>query len=245
MATSNSEPVTDAISEYKSGKRPLPYWLLNVPESQWPSQCPAFLADISPRNLEIINVPSDDFQLLSWPEVQETIKANRIEEFRRAPLDHRNYLCYMARLKQEHGSVMDYVRDHRVKWTDFEAKGKAFEDPDDIKIIYNDWPYGIDKSIVHLCVWTKFPLDVDEKDPNGDLTPEMRKKIDEYVDKTFGSRVPAENIIWFKNWAKLKSIHSMEHFHVMMKDPDMEFIKEITKGDSPASAQLSEDVILG
>lgn len=35
----------------------------------------------------------------------------------------------------------------------------------DIKIIYNDWPYGIDKSIVHLCVWTKFPLDVDEKDP--------------------------------------------------------------------------------
>lgn len=36
---------------------------------------------------------------------------------------------------------------------------------DDVKIIYNDWPYGIDKSIVHLCVWTKFPLDVDEKDP--------------------------------------------------------------------------------
>ena len=65
---------------------------------------------------------------------------------------------------------------------------------DDIKIIYNDWPYGIDKSIIHLCVWTKFPLDVDENDPNGDLTPEMRAKIDKYVDKTFGSRVPAENV---------------------------------------------------
>ena len=184
---------------------------------------------------------------------------------------------------------------------------------DDIKIIYNDWPYGIDKSIVHLCVWTKFPLDVDENDPNGDLTPEMRAKIDKYVDKTFGSRVPAENvslfplpflsfpstfpflspttnntlylpaslllrlsrllycrsfvirnilkrlhrtdpllltrpgpkkIIWFKNWAKLKSIHSMEHFHVMMKDPDMEFIKEITKGDQPVSAQFPEGEIL-
>lgn len=72
---------------------------------------------------------------------------------------------------------------------------------DDIKIIYNDWPYGIDRSIVHLCVWTKFPLDVDEKDPNGDLTPEMREKIDAYVEKTFGSRVPAENVrsplYWF------------------------------------------------
>lgn len=36
---------------------------------------------------------------------------------------------------------------------------------EDVKIIYNDWPYGIERSIVHLCVWTKFPLDVDEKDP--------------------------------------------------------------------------------
>lgn len=68
---------------------------------------------------------------------------------------------------------------------------------DDIKIIYNDWPYGIDKSIVHLCVWTKFPLDVDEGDPNGDLTPEMRGKIDGYVERTFGSRVPAENVSLF------------------------------------------------
>lgn len=30
----------------------------------------------------------------------------------------------------------------------------------------------------------------------------------------------------------------------MMKDPDMEFIESITKGDSPASSQLSEDTIL-
>ena len=147
----------------------------------------------------------------------------------------------MARLRQQHGSVMDYVRDERLRWTDLDAKGRAFEDPGmfdffshvffflrflflllsfkgvirylfsplffislltkgrgwrvgDVKIIFNDWPYGIDKSIVHLCVWTKFPLDVDEADPNGDLTPEMRRKIDAYVATTFGSRVPAENV---------------------------------------------------
>ena len=74
------------------------------------------------------------------------------------------------------------------------SRGFGVGEVDDIKIIYNDWPYGIDKSIVHLCVWTKFPLDVDETDPNGDLTPEMRGKIDRYVDTTFGSRVPAENV---------------------------------------------------
>ena len=86
MATPKPDPAVATLSEYKAGKRPLPYWLLNVPEPQWPSQCPAFLADISPRNLEIINCPAAEFRRLTWPEVQATIKANRIDDFRRAPL---------------------------------------------------------------------------------------------------------------------------------------------------------------
>lgn len=62
----------------------------------------------------------------------------------------------------------------------------------DIKILYNDWPYGIDKSIVHLVVWTKFLL---EDDPEtDDLTPKMRKEIDEYVAGMFGSRVPPDKV---------------------------------------------------
>ena len=63
---------------------------------------------------------------------------------------------------------------------------------DDIKILYNDWPYGIDKSIVHLVVWTKFVL---EHDPEtDDLTPGMRKDINEYVARMFGSRVPPDKV---------------------------------------------------
>ena len=62
----------------------------------------------------------------------------------------------------------------------------------DIKILYNDWPYGIDESIVHLVVWTKFVL---EDDPEtDDLTPEMRRDIDEYVNRTFGSSVPPDKV---------------------------------------------------
>lgn len=34
----------------------------------------------------------------------------------------------MARLKKEHGSVMEYVRDRRLGWRDLEARGEAFED---------------------------------------------------------------------------------------------------------------------
>ena len=61
-----------------------------------------------------------------------------------------------------------------------------------MKILYNDWPYGIANSIVHLVVWTKFVL---EDDPEtDDLTPEMRKHIDEHVKRTFGSRVPPDKV---------------------------------------------------
>lgn len=63
---------------------------------------------------------------------------------------------------------------------------------DDVKILYNDWPYGVDKDIVHLVVWTKFAL---EDDPaTDDLTPKGRKEIDDYVQETFCSRMPAENV---------------------------------------------------
>lgn len=62
----------------------------------------------------------------------------------------------------------------------------------DITILYNDWPYGVEKSIVHLVVWTKFVL---EDDPEtDDLTPGMRKDIDKYVARTFGSRVPPDKV---------------------------------------------------
>lgn len=40
-------------------------------------------------------------------------------------------------------------------------------------------------------------------------------------------------VIWFKNWKSLKSVHAVEHFHVMLKDPDMGFVEVITQGDVP------------
>lgn len=44
-------------------------------------------------------------------------------------------------------------------------------------------------------------------------------------------------VMWFKNWAALKSIHAVEHFHVMMFNPDLEFIREVTNDDVPQSAK--------
>ncbi|KAL9007928.1 MAG: hypothetical protein Q9173_006898 [Seirophora scorigena] len=62
----------------------------------------------------------------------------------------------------------------------------------DIKILYNDWPYGIDERIVHLVVWTKFDLPDDRR--TKELTAAMRQEIDDYVDRTFCQAVPKENV---------------------------------------------------
>lgn len=63
---------------------------------------------------------------------------------------------------------------------------------DDFKILYNDWPYGLDAQIVHLVVWTKAGF---EEDPaSGDLTDGARELIDEFVEKTFREVMSRERV---------------------------------------------------
>ena len=76
-------------------------------------------------------------------------------------------------------------------------------DVDDIKILYNDWPYGIDKKIVHLVIWTKFDL---EDDPvTDDLTVQARRQIEDFVTRTFRSRVPSDHV-WIPSRLESSSI---------------------------------------
>ena len=115
------------------------------------------------------------------------------------------------------------------------------ESPDDIRILYNDWPYGIDPRIKHLVVWTKFDLEtapVSASNPVGDLTPEARQAINGFVDKMFVRACGKDSVIWFKNWSSLQSIHAVEHFHVMLFDPDPDFVRNITIGDVPLAEKV-------
>jgi hypothetical protein len=40
-------------------------------------------------------------------------------------------------------------------------------------------------------------------------------------------------VVWFKNWRALKSVQAVEHFHILLLEPDMRFVKEVTGGDVP------------
>ncbi|RAL11993.1 GIG1 family protein [Aspergillus homomorphus CBS 101889] len=212
----------------------LPYWLVNIPPSQWTAECPNYLRGISQKNIDILSTPDHLYQRQSWGLVKELVRTNRIDRFQRLPSDLRRYLEYKERIVAEYGSVMRFVVKERLHWgeglqSDLQARGEPFEFDEDIRILYNDWPYGLEPDVVHLVVWTKFPL---EDDPVvDDLTPRARREIEEFVARTFYPRVPPEQVIWFRNWRSLKSVHAVEHFHVMLYRPDGAFLEKITRGD--------------
>jgi hypothetical protein len=174
-----------------------PYWQINVAIPDREAHCPPFLSNLNPKDLGIISTPDSQYHVLTWPEVQQIIGRNRIDLFQRVPSQLRRYLAYNYDLKQQYGSVMEFVLQERLGWTlPVKPEGKPFEKKEDLKVLWNDWPYGIDKRIVHLVVWTKFVL---EDDPaTDDLTPEARREIDGHVDRVFGEKLGKENVSLFR-----------------------------------------------
>jgi len=216
----------------------LQYWNFNLPQSQRSSECPEYLLNLSDKDRRLMGSWDSDYQIQDWAKVQELVRTNRIDLFQRAPSELRRYRQFIFNIIQEYGSVMKFVLCTRLQWDSVVPSSTVpFGDPADVKILYNDWPYGVDPRIVHLVIWTKFNL---EDDPEtDDLTPAARQAIDAYVDQTFKAHTRnPDHVVWFKNWKNLKSVHAVEHFHVMLFEPDMKFVEEITGGDVPLSVRL-------
>ncbi|KAL4910910.1 hypothetical protein BDW74DRAFT_142065 [Aspergillus multicolor] len=214
----------------------IPYWNVNVPRAQWTVECPSFLRDQSEKNTSILSTPDEQYQRQGWELVRQIVETNKIDQFQRLPSDLRKYLEYKEQIIAKYGSIMRFVVKERLCWgegnaEDQKPKGRPFEYEEDMRILQNDWPYGLTEGIVHLVVWTKFIL---EDDPaTDDLTPRARREIDDFVKRTFCSRMAQDKVVWFKNWRSLKSVHAVEHFHVMLHNPDPSFVEKITGADVP------------
>lgn len=52
---------------------PLPFWLVNVPRDQWPTECPEFLKVCGEKDQRIIGTPDEEYTLLTWEEVRELV----------------------------------------------------------------------------------------------------------------------------------------------------------------------------
>jgi hypothetical protein len=131
-------------------------------------------------------------RLIDRRRVLTVLDANNLASFHRSPTELRRYRKFVSDVSLAHGSVLNFMLNYRLCWTDITAHGAPFADPRDIKILHNDWPYGLAKGIVHLVVWTKFTLPEDPA--TGDLTKEMRATIAGFVETTFMAEVGQENV---------------------------------------------------
>jgi hypothetical protein len=66
-----------------------PYWLINVPRSQWPTECPDFLRNASERDQKILSTPDTQFRRLTWDEVREIVGRVYDERLYLSPAEHR------------------------------------------------------------------------------------------------------------------------------------------------------------
>lgn len=218
------------------------YWNANLCQSKWTEKCPDYLLGQGAKNIGILSGRQEDYRNLSWSECQRLVAVNRIGDFQRSPLALRRYLQYMFKLKQTYGSVLSFVQKERLHWNSVTPSGDAlFAEPTDYKILFNDWPYGIDPDITHLVVWTKFLLDDDPE--TGFLTQECHNIIEDFVQRTFCNQdgVDRSDLIWFKNWKSLKSVHALEHFHIMIYKAPEDFLKLVTNGDRPMSEMVGDE----
>ncbi|KAF2773472.1 hypothetical protein EJ03DRAFT_305828 [Teratosphaeria nubilosa] len=213
---------------------PLPFWNTNLPPNQHIPTCPPYLAyaHTDPKDRLILSTPDQNHTPQTWAEIRTLLRENRLDAFQRRPSDLRRYREYCHALTQRHGSVMEFVVQHRLNWSDLTPKGtEPFECEGDHRVLLNDWPYGLDPRIAHLVVWTKHALPADPGSAIGDMLPATRAAIQEFVDERFVEECGREKVLWFKNWASLKSVHAVEHFHVLLFDPPSGFVERVTGGD--------------
>lgn len=79
-------------------------------------------------------------------------------------------------------------------------------------------------SSVHIVVWTKCKFAT--QPPLGDLTPESKQLIEDYIKRTFSDQIGEDNVQWFKNWTSLQSVRSVEHVHVLVRRVPEEVLAE-------------------
>ncbi|KAL2270425.1 hypothetical protein VTJ83DRAFT_2609 [Remersonia thermophila] len=180
----------------------------------------------------VLSQTDDEFRCHTWDELRELIQANHLSALKRKPSDLRRYMKWTADAKARYGSITDYLLAHRLPkaWGQppfTPASRTPFADPSDYCVLINDWPYGFVPGITHIVAWSRTPIPTD--DTVGDLTPESRRLVDDFVRRYFVDRLGPggeEKVMWFKNWMALQSVRTVDHVHVLVRDVEPEVLQD-------------------
>jgi hypothetical protein len=152
----------------------------------------------------------------------------------RLPSQLQAYRVWSTAIKVQYGSVTGFLLRKRLYWEPlslanpdgplkFAAKSDTpFVERSDYRILINDWPYGLEPGIRHVCVWLKNRLPVDSH--LGALLPKGTEMCRKFVEDTFVKPLGVEGqdkVQWFKNPTLLQSLRGVEHIHVLVRDIDV------------------------
>ncbi|KAK9455381.1 hypothetical protein V1511DRAFT_458922 [Dipodascopsis uninucleata] len=212
-----------------------------------------------PQNLMIgkdaENALKDDSEFIrfSWESLRDIIENNELQKLMRLPSDLRQYLLWKSSVVETYGSVVNYVIKMKLQWTSEdleEAKSytQILSNRDLYKILLNDFPYGLEKGIIHVVVWSKIRIPDHKLDSaNGmsreTVTDEARALIEDFLEANFVKQLgmSREDILWFKNWAVLMSIRDIDHFHVLLRRPRInEQLLDLLKDDTNVIDKLKK-----
>ncbi|KAJ5508189.1 hypothetical protein N7527_010332 [Penicillium freii] len=211
-----------------------------VPEVPEVPGVPAF--NLTELDHKLLAMTDEEFVYHDWEDLKSIIARNDLGALKRKPSVLRRYLAWTQETKSQYGTIMNYICQQRLKWhlpvNTASGTGSAviqqsgtfknprpFADPEDYKILRNDWPYGLTPGISHLVVWLRTPIPVQSSE--GHLTEESREMINSFVQKTFVDRLakdpqnfsdPDSHVLWFKNWVGLQSVRALEHVHILVRD---------------------------
>ncbi|KAF2018648.1 hypothetical protein BU24DRAFT_418167 [Aaosphaeria arxii CBS 175.79] len=183
-----------------------------------------------------LSITDDQFEPHTWENLHHLISTNQLDELKRWPSFLKAYLAWTAHVKAKYGSATQYLLQQRLFWEPLSTNGPLrfplksetpFDNPEDYKIIKNDWTYAVTEGIAHIVVWSKKPLPVDSE---GALTAEGWKIVVDFIDREFrqkvGEKAVGEKVQWFKNTTNLQSVRSLEHVHVLVKDADEQVLRQ-------------------
>ncbi|KAF9695924.1 hypothetical protein EKO04_005899 [Ascochyta lentis] len=184
-----------------------------------------------------LNLKDDEYTPHSWDDLRQLISSGQLDELKRWPSQLKAYLAWTAHVKAKYGSATSYLLTQRLFWQPIDKDTGAmvfkvrnvvpFADSEDFAILRNDWPYGHEPGIRHICVWLKQRLPVDEE---GGLSDEGTRMVEEFVNNEFrvkaGEEEKDSKITWFKNMTNLQSVRSLEHLHVLVRHVDDEVLKQ-------------------
>lgn len=99
--TTLDEKLTDAdataparfLDEHELTPDTLPYWVVNVPQSQWTAECPSFLRDQPPKNIRCLATPDANYTRQNWELVQEIVSEWSLVTYSPACHVKRGELC--------------------------------------------------------------------------------------------------------------------------------------------------------